>query len=184
MTNGLRRVAAMTAALVCGLMLALVGTSGADEGHGKDGCSPSAKGDGTAVAPGGVPFASPVFDLCKTGPADTDVRGYFKALVTLTGGAINVQGPVTCAAFDGKTVSFLYPLNEQSSPPLVGTAILVVAKDGGPNPADDAVGFAGPLPIAAFGGNVCDLQTLPAQVASNIVTLPLGSGFITVDDEH
>ena len=188
MTTTMRRPAALLAALVCGLMMTLTGTALAwdgHDGHDKDkGCSfGQAVGDAQAGPTAGVPVFAPKFTLCKTGPADTDVTGYFAASVVPSGGLIAPQGPVTCAAFDGKTVSFLYPLNEKTSPPVPPnlTAILIVAKDGGPNGAGDTVGFFGPAPIVAFGGNNCSFSTLPSAVAGNITMLPLVSGDVTVE---
>ena len=112
MTNAMRRAAAVIAALVCGLMLATTGTAlawdGHDGGHDKDkGCSfGKAFGDAQAGPAAGVPVFAPKFDLCKTGPADTDVTGYFSANVVPLGQFVAPQGPITCAAFGGNNCSF------------------------------------------------------------------------------
>ena len=180
MTNVLRRTAAIIAAIACGLMLALVGTAGADERHGDDKNCAFGEAEGDAAAGvGTVPIFAPTFNLCRTGPAESDVTGYFAATVVPSGGLVAPQGPVTCAAFDGDTVSFLYPLNEKSNPPaLAGNGILIVAKDGGAT--GDEIGFFGPAPLIAFQGNQCGFSTLPSTVGRNFAKLPVVTGDVTV----
>lgn len=175
-----QRGAALMAAIAVGLLMALTGTASADGSHEDQKCAEGeAKGDGTTVTPGGVPFATFKFTVCRNGPDTHDVSGYFAGAASLSGGAIAPQGPVTCADFDEDTVSFLYPLNDKSEPPAIrGMEILIVATDGGPSPADDKVGNAGPLPPAAFGGN-CDL-TSPQATFAKANALPLGEGQVTV----
>lgn len=185
MTFAMRRAAAAIAALVCGLMMTLTGTALAwdgHDGHDKDkGCAfGQASGDAAAGPFAGAPLFAPKFTLCRTGPAETDVTGYFSANVVPLGQFVAPQGPITCAAFDGNTVSFLYPLNEKSNPAvLAGTAILIVAKDGGDS--GDEIGFVGPAPLPVFGGNQCGFATLPSTLARNFIKLPVVSGGVTVE---
>lgn len=162
-------------------MLVLTGTASATDGgkgHDKDACQQgSATGDGTTSALG-APANKFLFNLCRTGPQKTDVTGYFQAAVVLSAGIVQVQGPVTCAVFDGKTVSFFYPFNDKSIDPTGLNGILIVATDGGPTPADDKLGFTiGPN---ALIGN-CDFSTPQAQVARNVTALPLLEGQVVVN---
>lgn len=105
--------------------------------------------------------------------------GYFAAVGTPPSNLLVApQGPVTCAAFRPGEVSFLYPLGPGSRPALPPgfTAILIVAKDGGPH-GPDAIGFVGPAPIQTFTG--CGFAT-PQALAAAATAMPLTTGSITV----
>lgn len=184
---GMRRAAAI-AATVIGVVVALAAPASASTpasapasapmvgswGGQHPGCaSGQATGHGTTV------IDSFRFALCRTGPDPHDVRGRFAAAGNFgTGALIAPQGPVTCAAFHGDTVSFLYPLEGNRPPfPPDATAILIVAKAGGPGVGK--IGFIGPAPAATFA-NSC-APSSPQALAASAAALPLTTGSISVE---
>lgn len=150
---------AMTAAVAVTAALLFSGVAAAD-GHG----------GGTATGSGSTPLFTIDFDVTQHSADPTDAEGYFAAeAIPPAGGLIAPQGPATCVDVRGDKVGFLYPLAEGSRPAaLVGQFILITAQDNGPG-RQDAVGFLGPAPEAAFPG-----------CAPNVATLPLTEGDIEV----
>lgn len=152
------------ACLVVAAALILAGTGVAQ-------ASPPTGSGGTAHGTGTAPGLSFSFDVTEHGADPHAASGYFRAaLVQPAGTLIAPQGPATCVDVRGDTVGFLYPLVDGTRPTaLPFTSILITAHDGGPG-RPDAIGFVGPLPTAAFGG----------QCAPSLPFLPVTSGDIVV----
>jgi hypothetical protein len=186
MTSATVRGLAFLAAAVVSLALALGGvasahtlspTWGPGSGSGSEGNCSGGQAAGSGSILGGALSAS--FTVCKHGTDPHAVSGFFHAMGTPPSNILLApQGPVTCAAFRGDEVSFLYPLAAGSQPPLPpnATAILIYAKAGGPGVGK--VGFTGPLPTAVFGGN-CDFSSLEGT-AAQADAQPLSSGSVSV----
>jgi hypothetical protein len=124
----------------------------------------------SAQGRGSTPFFSFTFRVHRDG--DGEQGGYFEAKLSQPlGGVIAPRGPATCVDFRGNKVGFVYPLEEGTKPELVadkGLAIMVTAQDNGPG-KQDAIGFVGPAPSAAFVG-----------CAPTVAEIPVTSGDIEI----
>jgi hypothetical protein len=124
----------------------------------------------SAQGRGSTPFFSFTFRVHRDG--DGQQGGYFEAKLSQPlGGVIAPRGPATCVDFRGNKVGFIYPLEEGTKPELVadkGLAIMVTAQDNGPG-KQDAIGFVGPAPTAAFVG-----------CAPTVAEIPVTSGDIEI----
>jgi hypothetical protein len=185
MTKRMRMAAATLAGLVMVLTMGTAATASASEADGPAPRAVATWGDGGGCAggqadgQGATPLNSFRFTVCAHGADPHAAGGYFAAAGTPPSNVLVApQGPVTCAAFRPGEVSFLYPLGPGSRPDLPGapTAILIVAKDGGPQ-GPDAIGFVGPAPVQTFAG--CGFDS-PQALAAGAAALPLTSGSITV----
>lgn len=178
-----RRVVSLMVALTAGLALAATGTASAATGGAHPSWGPgSDRGScaaGQATGHGATVLNSFAFTACGHSPDPHDVTGYFSAMGTPPANLlIAPQGPVTCAAFHGDEVAFLYPLAAGSKPafPPNATAILIYARAGGPGIG--RIGFTPPLPTATFNNN-CGLST-PQALGAKTTALPITTGTITV----
>lgn len=178
MSIGKGRVTALVATVVAILALAVGGTAWANDGSGSGSGGGGCAG-GQSSGHGTIITNSFDWTLCRHSANPNDVSGFFRAVgVGPTGAVVAPQGPVTCAAFQGDEVSFLYPLTTGSRPPLPSgaTAILIYGKAGGPGVGK--VGFTPPLPTASFG-NKCDFTT-PQAIATKASAQPVVTGAVTV----
>lgn len=160
-----RTVALLVTAVA--LVLACVGAGIASADPGGTGPSDG----GTAHGAGATPLFSFSFDVTEHGANPRAADGYFRATpIPPVDSVLAPQGPATCVDVRGDTVGFLYPLAAGTKPaPVPAASILITARDGGPG-HPDSIGFVGPLPTAAFGG----------QCAPNIPTMPVTSGDVVV----
>ena len=173
-------VLSVVVAIAATLALALTGIASAHPGPASVGGHDRGCSGGRADGQGASVTNSFRFTLCAHGDDPHQVSGYFSAVAIAPAGALVApQGPVTCAAVTGNTVSFLYPLARGSRPAVLAdrTAILIVAVDGGPS-GPDRIGFIGPAPTATFGDR-CDLAT-PQAVAALASAQPVLTGSVTV----
>lgn len=171
MTNSVGRAASLVAAIAVGLALAFTGTAAAAPGPPGNCTIGTAKGKGTSTTDG-RPLAFD-FTVCERGPAATDTSGQYTARSDVGPPS---QGRVLCADLNDHTMAFLYALDGTSGP--AGQQVLVVISDGGPKPADDRIGFLGPMPAQDFK-NGCGLGTKQAQTVTQ-TWQPLSGGGITV----
>jgi hypothetical protein len=110
-------------------------------------------------------FGSP-FHWHLSRDSDGHVHGYFeKGALPKPGDALlSLQGPVTCADFEGNRLGFLYPVEDKSRPFFAkGQFVLISAEDNGGH-GRDRVGFYGPAPREFFHG--CKPVFAPFPVTS------------------